>query len=96
MTALDDLTPETLTEAIAEAVWNGLRDLARARHAAEARPGCVSMRGFCICGHPSIGNGGALCRVLRELAEGGDEAEWLAKARDLRAALTTSATDGAP
>lgn len=89
---LDGLTPETLTEETAEAVWNELAELAKAKHAAEAKPGRMEMRGFCACGYPSIGNGGASCRVLNELAEGGDNAEWLAKARALRAELT----DGAP
>lgn len=96
MSALDDLTPETLTETSAAAVLYDLAVLAKAKHAAEAKPGRVAMRGFCVCGYPSIGNGGTSCRALRELAEGGDNAEWLAKARALRTALTAPATDGAP
>lgn len=85
MKELDDLTPQTLTDERAQSVWEGLREMAQARHAREARPGRVAMRALCPCGYPSIGNGGgALCRRLRELAEGGDEAGWLAAARSLR------------
>ncbi|MEZ4395083.1 MAG: hypothetical protein R3A48_28730 [Polyangiales bacterium] len=86
-TGLDGLTPETLTEENATRAWEALRDRAKARHNSEEVRGRLSLQGFCICGHSSMGNGGALCRQLRELAKGGDEGEWLKKARALRDAL---------
>lgn len=96
MNELDRLTPETLTDERAQSVWEDLREMARARHAREARPGRVAMRAICLCGYPSIGNGGALCRRLRELAGGGDEAEWLAAARSLRDELQREPAAEAP
>jgi hypothetical protein len=88
----DELRPETLTEEQATAAWEWLRSAAKERHAriARERRG-VTLRGFCVCGHSSMGVGGELCGQLRDLAEGGDEAEWIAKARALRAELTKGA-----
>ena len=85
---LDELTPETLTEESATAAWEGLREKARERHAriAEASRG-LSLQAFCVCGCSTMGEGGELCERLRELAKGGDETEWLTKARALRDAL---------
>lgn len=85
--SLDALTPETLTETVATAVLEALAVRCRALHKREEVRGRLSMRGFCVCGHSSIGNGGALCTHLRELEAGGDEAAWLAKARALAAVL---------
>lgn len=85
---LDELKPETLTDESAQEVVDCLTAKARERHAriAMERRGVV-LRGFCVCGHSSRGVGGDLCGRLRDLAEGGDEAEWLTKARALRDAL---------
>lgn len=86
---LDELTPETLTEESATAAWEHLREMAKARHARIARERRrITLRGFCVCGHSSMGVGGELCGQLRELAEGGDEGEWLTKARAMWDALT--------
>lgn len=85
---LDELTPETITTASAQEVFNDLVEKARERHARIAEQcGGLSLQAFCVCGHPSKGVGGELCGRLRDLAEGGDETEWLTKARALRDAL---------
>lgn len=90
---IDRLAPETLTQDAATLAWETLREMAKARHARIALVrGGVTLRGFCVCGHSSMGAGGELCGRLRELAEGSDEAEWIAKARALRAELTKGAT----
>ena len=90
---IDRLSPETLTQDAATLAWETLREMAKVRHARIARDRRgVTLRGFCVCGHSSMGVGGELCGRLRELAEGGDEAEWIAKARALRAELTNGAT----
>lgn len=86
---LDELMPETLTEEHANAAWEWLRAKAKERHAriAEATRGGLSLQGFCVCGYPTMGRGSEHCWRLREIAEGGDETEWLTKARALRDAL---------
>ncbi len=85
---IDALTPETLTQEQATAAWEWPAAKARARHAriAKARGG-LSLQAFCVCGHANMGPGGELCGRLRDLAEGGGETEWLAKAWALRDVL---------
>ena len=91
MKLLDDLTPETITDASAQEVLSWLTAKARERHARVARKRRgVTLRGFCVCGHSSMGVGGELCGRLRDLAEGGDEEEWITKAWALRASLEAS------
>ncbi len=91
---LAELTPEALTAEAATAAYEALALRCRALHKRQEVRGRLAMRGFCRCGHSSIGNGGALCAHLRALEEGGDEAEWLAKARALDAALAAAEAAG--
>ena len=82
-------TPDTLTAADVGDFTAGLHGVLSARHRAEERPGGLAARGFCRCGHPSIGNGGTLCGRLDEVnqaANAEDVPRWLAAVRGLVAA----------
>lgn len=82
---LDD--PAALTESVAQEILTKLFALCRAQHARASKRGDLVLRGFCACGHPSIGRAGALCAELNALMDGGDEAQWITRAKALRDAL---------
>lgn len=84
LTIPDD--PAALTEDIAQGIFEKLTALCRAQHWRAIKHGAVMGRKRCACGSLFVG-GGALCRDLAALVEGGDEAQWINRAKALRDAL---------
>jgi hypothetical protein len=84
---LDLVTPEDLSDpGTLQAAYTEVCDAFQARHAKEAQPRRLELRGFCRCGYPSIGNGGTLCHLLDDLGniDMNNLADWLTRAKKLR------------
>jgi hypothetical protein len=69
-------------------IFGDLRTRCRLLHASRSVRGQAVLHGFCRCGHPSIGDaGGRECRMLDQLSDGGDTAEWIRLAGELESRL---------